>query len=44
MGKLWLKTVRIQAAPQQVAQMKMWRKFTKSMKTNEVPTWGLLAG
>jgi len=42
-GELWLLIVSFQTV-QQVAQTKMWRKFTKSMKTNKVPIWGMLAG
>jgi hypothetical protein len=37
-GKLRLKIVSVQVVPPQVAQMKTWRKFTKSLtETDEVP-------
>lgn len=45
MGKLWLKFVSIQVGPPHVAQLKQWRKFTKSStKTGKVPFQRSLAG
>jgi hypothetical protein len=44
-AKLWLKTVSFQVIPPQIAQAKVWKKFTKSpTKAYEVPFWRSLAG